>query len=213
MMAHPEGERLFAAWNAIIQVASKMHSRGVLKDQDGPLTASDLEFKTRIKAETFDLAFAFFSSREVGWLDKETVNLSENGQSSILSEHPPEVSGESPDFSPLKGREEKGREGKSGSVQGETKNKESENFHTFSKAIKEIFGLTPTRVEDEMRLWKWCQDFGSKGTNVDELRKMHSRATVLWEGKVFGPEGVLNNWDMLKKATPPKQKAVQGALN
>lgn len=82
MMAHPEGERLFAAWNAIIQVASKMPERGVLaKGGDSPgtsrehLTAFDLSFRTRIRVETFEMALSFFSSTEIGWLDVKPANL------------------------------------------------------------------------------------------------------------------------------------------
>lgn len=79
MMAHPHSERLFAAWNAIVQVASRMPERGVLstggeipgspgKFSRLPITADDLAFRTRLKAETFLMALCFFSSREMGWL-------------------------------------------------------------------------------------------------------------------------------------------------
>lgn len=63
-------ERLFAAWNAIIQVASKSVPRGTLADSDGALTADDLSQKTGLRKETFELAFEFFSSPEIGWLEK-----------------------------------------------------------------------------------------------------------------------------------------------
>lgn len=112
MMAHPEGERLFAAWNAIIQVASKCQERGVLKDQDGPLTASDLSFKTRLKVETFELALKFFSDASMGWLSAEPVNSEQISLFPGRSGDHPETSGRHPGIPPIegKGREQKGIE-------------------------------------------------------------------------------------------------------
>ncbi len=197
MMAHPESERLFAAWNAIIQVASKMPSRGILKDQDGPLTPQDMAFKTRLKAETFQIAFSFFSDQSMGWMDKS----SEISQS-------PEISGDA-GKNPL-GREGKGMEGKPPIP---PKSKEAENFQTFAEPIKRIFSFNPTSVSDERKLWDWCQDFAAKGTTAEEVETMAKRAAVLWDGKPFTAKGILNNWDSLKNAKPPKQKTMQGALN
>ncbi len=115
MMAHPEGERLFAAWNAIIQVASKMPKRGVLRtspDASGNspgvpgdnLTASDLAFRTRLKQVTFEMALTFFSSKEMGWLDVDPPNSEEN-------QHLREIPGNSPEASGETGAEGKGIEG------------------------------------------------------------------------------------------------------
>ena len=119
MMAHPEGERLFAAWNAIIQVASKMPKRGVLRtspDASGNspgvpgdnLTASDLAFRTRLRQSTFEMALAFFSSKEMGWLDSDPPISEENRQFQEIPGNSPGVPGET--GAEGKGIELKGRE-------------------------------------------------------------------------------------------------------
>lgn len=72
---HPRAVELFAAWVLIVEVASKMGDkktgtgRGVLADEDGPLTAEDLAFKTGFPQSIFDLALEVLTSEKIGWLE------------------------------------------------------------------------------------------------------------------------------------------------
>lgn len=61
---------LFAAWNLLLQVASKgtQSERGILSRDGKALTSVDLEDMTGFPARIFELAFSFFSSPEIGWL-------------------------------------------------------------------------------------------------------------------------------------------------
>lgn len=60
----------YAAWVLILQVASKCPQRGLLADQDGPLTPSDLSIKTDLPVKTFETALHHLL--EIGWI--ETLN-------------------------------------------------------------------------------------------------------------------------------------------
>jgi hypothetical protein len=156
----------------------------------------------------------------VGWLDEKRGVFSfpnfdrHNGESAKKRaqtanrmqkfRNAPSVTFASPD----KIREEKSKE-----PPIPPKSKESENFQTFAEPIKRIFSFNPTSVSDERKLWDWCQDFAAKGTTAEEVETMAKRAAVLWDGKPFTAKGILNNWDSLKNAKPPKQKTMQGALN
>lgn len=71
VVAHPKGCLVFCAWCLIVQVASKMPTRGVLLDEDGPLTTSDLSFKTGAPEHIFETAFQVLTDPKVGWLVKQ----------------------------------------------------------------------------------------------------------------------------------------------
>lgn len=68
LMMMPRGPEIYAAWILIIQVAAKCPTRGVLADQDGPLTEDDLSIKTSCPAELFSAALKVLASKEIGWL-------------------------------------------------------------------------------------------------------------------------------------------------
>ena len=68
IMRREDGPAIFAAWVLIVEVASKCPIRGVLADDDGPLTAEDLECKTDCPAKVFEDALAYLSSPEIGWI-------------------------------------------------------------------------------------------------------------------------------------------------
>jgi hypothetical protein len=65
---NPKSIQVFCAWCLIVQVASKMPVRGILHDDDGPLTASDLSDKTDFPASIFELAFKVLVEEHIGWL-------------------------------------------------------------------------------------------------------------------------------------------------
>ena len=58
----------FAAWILILEVASPMPVRGVLRDYDGPLIAEDLADKTGFLAVIFESAFEAITCDNIGWM-------------------------------------------------------------------------------------------------------------------------------------------------
>ncbi len=67
---HPKSVQVFCAWSLIVQVASKMPTRGLLADGDGPLTTSDLALKTGFPESIFEVAMEVLSSPGIAWLAK-----------------------------------------------------------------------------------------------------------------------------------------------
>jgi hypothetical protein len=70
---HEKAVDIFAAWVLILQVASKQETRGLLADEDGPLTAEDLADKTGFPEEIFELAFKVLTEKRIGWLEKRSL--------------------------------------------------------------------------------------------------------------------------------------------
>lgn len=95
VVSHPKSVQVFCAWNLIVQVASKTPRRGLLRDEDGPLTTSDLAAKTGYPEAIFELAFEVLIHPKIGWL----VKMNPDG-----IPEPPETSGDA-------GAEQKGTEG------------------------------------------------------------------------------------------------------
>lgn len=70
----PEFPELFAGWILILQVASKCPVRGILADEEGPLTARDLSDKTGCDEKLFANALSVLSSKEIGWLEIDSIS-------------------------------------------------------------------------------------------------------------------------------------------
>ncbi len=70
MARHPRKVEVFCAWTLILQVASKCPVRGELADENGPLTALDLEDITDFPEEIFTLAFEVLKQDRIGWIDE-----------------------------------------------------------------------------------------------------------------------------------------------
>ena len=64
-----KGLDVFGAWVLIVEVASKCPDRGVLADEDGPLTAQDIADKTDAPVEQIQNALNVLTGREIGWLE------------------------------------------------------------------------------------------------------------------------------------------------
>lgn len=69
LVSRSDGAELFGAWCLIVEVASKMPTRGTLADEDGPLTAEDLSVKTGIPTDTFERALQLLVDRPIGWME------------------------------------------------------------------------------------------------------------------------------------------------
>lgn len=68
---HPKSVQVFCAWNLILQVASKMPTRGLLHDEDGPLQPSDLADMTGFPLGIFEVAFEVLQDPRIAWLVKD----------------------------------------------------------------------------------------------------------------------------------------------
>jgi len=71
LIVMPNGPALYAAWLLVVQVASKCPKRGVLADEDGPLTAEDLSLKTGCPEPLMSEALHVLSSPDIHWLEAE----------------------------------------------------------------------------------------------------------------------------------------------
>lgn len=81
LMAHANGQAIYCAWILIVQVAAKCPTRGILADDDGPLTAEDLFIKTGCPSTLFEEAFEVLTSKPIGWLEitESTPDSAQNG--------------------------------------------------------------------------------------------------------------------------------------
>lgn len=68
IISMPDGPLIYSAWVLMVQVAAKCKVRGVLADENGPLTADDLFVKTGCPVVVFEKAIEVLSSRQIGWL-------------------------------------------------------------------------------------------------------------------------------------------------
>jgi hypothetical protein len=60
---------VFCAFQLMIEVASKMPTRGILADEEGALDAEDLADKTGFPAEIFAAAFVALVEPRIAWLE------------------------------------------------------------------------------------------------------------------------------------------------
>ena len=67
---HERATELFTAWILIVQVASKMPKRGLLVDEEGPLSAEDLADMTGFPPAIFHLAFNTLTQTSIGWIER-----------------------------------------------------------------------------------------------------------------------------------------------
>jgi len=107
-----DGAALYGAWMLILQVASKCPTRGVIADEDGPLTAEDLSLKTGCPEPLMSEALRVLSSPDIHWLEAEGDAEGEMGVSQEPATSPlPQRRDDSPqNRTEGKGTEEKGIE-------------------------------------------------------------------------------------------------------
>lgn len=85
----------------------------------------------------------------------------------------------------------------------------STDFSIWKTAILEAFMTEPKSVRDEGKVWEAFQWF-SKNSTIEEMRKMVKRAFTLWQPHMVTINGVMNQWDALKRAEKPKKKTLSG---
>jgi hypothetical protein len=126
LTAHPQAVQLFAAWNLILQVASRGDARGVLQHNGQPLDARDLALMTGFPEEIFTLALRELASQRIGWLvchddgqnpEKPPQKPVSPGTPAASPGIPAEPAG-TPGASPSEGRKEGRKGGTSGGGPG-----------------------------------------------------------------------------------------------
>jgi hypothetical protein len=163
--AHRDGVPVFAAWTLLLEVASKMPTRGVLSDEDGPLDADDLAAMTGFPTQIFELAFSLLTQPKVAWLEVD-------GQESRSI---PELPGASRDFALEQNRTEE---------QGTTKNYKDVGSRETSRSPGSIAQRSAKSCDEEFleelqrseayrmlnvrmlfaRMVHWCGEHGKRPT-------------------------------------------------
>lgn len=85
----PQPFEVLGAWKLIVEIASKQPIRGVLADEQGPMSAQDLADMTAMDVLPFERALQELSAREIGWITAERFKRDNN----------PDTSGKAPDAS------------------------------------------------------------------------------------------------------------------
>lgn len=155
---------VFCGWCLIVQVASRMPTRGVLCDSDGPLDAADLAAKTGYPERVFKAAFEALIHPKIQWLEVEAAT-------STLPLDPPSATSTLPETYPLPGK--KGVEGKGTEVATTTSvsttpalNGAGRGFPSLEEAKRYADGQSQRLIRPE---WvdKWWLDRNRKGWTYD----------------------------------------------
>lgn len=64
---------VFTGWILLLQLASKMPKRGILRDEDGDLTFEDMALKTGCSEAVFETAINALNGKEIGWIIEESI--------------------------------------------------------------------------------------------------------------------------------------------
>jgi hypothetical protein len=96
------GAEVFGIWLSILEIASKMPERGVLKDKDGDLSYQDLEDIGGFPADKYESSIKILCSDHIGWLGVDNVeNYKKNNNLPLspdnLPQHPEDLP-TSPDY-------------------------------------------------------------------------------------------------------------------
>lgn len=153
----PDAPGVFAAWTLIVQVASKVPVRGILADEDGPLTSEDLSDMTGFPVKIFDQAFKALSDKKIGWLEVEK----DEDESPVISRDLPQ--------SPA-------TPGSAGSVGNGTEGNRTEDKSIVAPATPDATSeevISKSRTAHAVEIFEyWKQQHGRNGRTVfDSKRK------------------------------------------
>ena len=177
---HPEGVAVFAAWTLILEVASKMPTRGILADEDGPLDSEDLSSMTGFPSSIFDAAFNLLTQEKFGWL---TTGKSRGRlpKSPAISRHLPE----SPDVAGEIAVEQNRTEG---DRTGKNRTEEVSSAPDLLTSLKMNPAYSHINLDHEVgKMRAWLALPGNKG------RKMTPRFVLNWLNKIEQPIPVTTN--------------------
>lgn len=118
LMCMENGPSLYGAWVILLQVASKCPERGILADEDGPLTAEDLALKSGCPEGVFIEALEVLSSPQIRWLEAEEIDAtgSELGAHSQTATSTVPLHSTESALNRTEREEQKGRESKNGAA-------------------------------------------------------------------------------------------------
>ncbi len=164
---------VFCGWCLIVQVASRMPTRGVLCDIDGPLDAADLAARTGYPERVFTAAFEALTSPKIQWLERVNApgSLPETpiSSTSVL----PASTSVLPFEVPLPGK--KGVEGKGTEVVASAttslsptvaENRTASTYPTMDEAKAYAESQTQRTIKPEW-VEKWWLDRDRKGWTYD----------------------------------------------
>lgn len=163
VVSHPKSIQVFCAWNLLVQVASKMPVRGLLRDDDGPLTTSDLSFKTGFPEAIFEEAFKVLTDPKIAWLVSQKPDgvpaSPETSRRAGVEGNGMEQTGNGTEvFIPPRSSTEKGS--------GEKPSERAPEIPSLEEAIAQtmVAGIAPDFVE--YVYGKWSQRAGKDASNV-----------------------------------------------
>jgi len=87
LMSTPEGVQAYGAFIAVVRIAARMKSRGVLKDERGPLTARRLAVLAGMPHEVMEKALPMLASDDIGWLEDAEKAVAEASEPDIDGEN------------------------------------------------------------------------------------------------------------------------------
>lgn len=179
MVQQRDRSDLFAAWNVMRAIASKTtpkESRGRLERDGRPLTAEDMALMSGFPTAIFDRALTFFSSAEIGWLERElSTTAAEPGLVSGQSPARPADSPAPPAEPPAEGTE--GKEGKE-RREGKARARSLDEVMAFCKEIS----LTSSDAE-----WFWHKCEGNGWANGGAAIKDWRQTLRSWKAAGYVP--------------------------
>lgn len=204
---HKNAISIFCGWNLILQVASKMPTRGTLADEDGPLDAEDLAAMTGFPSRIFEQAFAFLSEPRIGWIvqdDGKPANVP------TLPDHPADATGTPADtFAEGKGREGQDKEEKEKKEQrakprADTRGVRLPDDFCLNSEMREWAAANTPSVNVEAVLAEfrdyWLALPGQKGKKLDWLATWRNRMREV-EARAVAKNG---NRNAANQSTPQR---------
>lgn len=136
----------YGCWVLLLAVAAKCPVRGLLADEDGPLSVEDIALKTHASPESMRLALEHLLSPEIGWIEQVAINRAQLERSTRSIGAPTDVTvrtdGTDGTYRPLRAE----------SDAGET----LEGSPGMSAQVRSAFGgLSPGRLNDIKALRSW----------------------------------------------------------
>lgn len=170
MVQQRDRSDLFAAWNVMRAIASKTtpkEKRGRLERDGRPLSADDMALMSGFPTTIFDRALTFFSSAEIGWLERElSTTAAEPGLVSGQSPARPADSPAPPAEPPAEGIE--GKEGKERREDGAIKSRSAPvTDEEWKRGLMTDIAYKHINILAEFSKWqRWCTRKRKKPTQA-----------------------------------------------
>jgi hypothetical protein len=83
----PDGAAVFGAFILICEVASTMPVRGILADEDGPLSVTDIADKLAVSSDLILRALDVCSSKGIGWIHRDCCESTGDHNNCVLEQN------------------------------------------------------------------------------------------------------------------------------